>query len=71
MLQRELDIKNEQIKELNARLAESNAALVEAQQTAHAAEALHAGTIQQRLITDGTDKPTFKDRLKYLFKGER
>jgi hypothetical protein len=30
MLQRELDIKNEQIKELNARLAESNAALVEA-----------------------------------------
>jgi len=71
MLQRELDIKNEQIKELNARLAESNAALVEAQQTAHAAQALHAGTIQQRLITDGTDKPTFKDRLKYLFKGER
>ena len=45
MLQRELDTKNEQIRELNARLAESNAALVAAQQTAQAAQALHAGTL--------------------------
>lgn len=49
MLQNELDIKNKQIDELNARLAESNAALVSAQQTAQAAQALHAGTIKQQL----------------------
>lgn len=68
MLQSELEIKNEQIKELNARLAESSAALAGSQ-------ALHAGTIQQRLITDGNangeDKPTLKERFKYLFKRER
>ena len=49
MLRKELEIKNEQIRELNARLADSNAALVAAQQTAQAAQALHAGTIQQQL----------------------
>lgn len=54
MLQKELDRKNEQlavkdkqIEELNARLAEVSLALVAAQQTAQAAQALHAGTIQQ------------------------
>ena len=59
MLQKELDLKNEQlsvkdkqIEELNARLAETSAALVAAQQTAQAAQALHAGTIQQQLLTD-------------------
>ena len=58
MLQKELDLKSEQlavkdkqIEELNARLAESSAALVAAQQTAQAAQALHAGTIQQQLNT--------------------
>lgn len=50
MLRKELEIKNEQIRELNARLAESNAALVSAQQTAQAAQALHAGTIQKQLL---------------------
>ena len=45
MLRKELEIKN-------ARLAESNAALVAAQQTAQAAQALHAETIQQQLLTD-------------------
>jgi hypothetical protein len=50
MLRKELEIKNEQIHELNARLAESNAALVAAQQTAQAAQALHAGMIQQQLL---------------------
>lgn len=54
MLRKELEIKNEQIRDLNARLAESNAALVAAQQTAQAAQALHAGTIQQQL-TSGDD----------------
>lgn len=54
MLRKELEIKNEQIRELNARLAESSAALVAAQQTAQAAQALHAGTIQKQLI-DGAE----------------
>lgn len=56
MLQSELDHKNEQLQvkdqqiaELNARLAEMSSALVLAQQTAQAAQALHAGTIQQQL----------------------
>lgn len=47
----QLEVKDEQIRELNARLAESNAALVAAQQTAQAAQALHAGTIQQQFLT--------------------
>ena len=62
LLRKELDLKNEQlavkdkqIEELNARLAESNAALVAAQQTAQAAQALHAGTIQQQLISGETE----------------
>ena len=50
MLKAELEIKNEQIRELNARLAESNTALVAAQQSAQAAQALHAGTMQKQLI---------------------
>lgn len=48
-LQGQLAVKDKQIEELNARLAESSAALVAAQQTAQAAQALHAGTIQQQL----------------------
>ena len=58
MLQKELDRKNEQlsvkdkqIEELNARLAEISSALVVAQQTAQA-----AGTIRQQL-TDGDADP--------------
>ena len=63
MLQKELDRKNEQLsvkdkqnEELNARLAEISSALVVAQQTAQAAQALHAGTIRQQL-TDGDADP--------------
>ena len=59
MLQKELDRKNEQldvkdkqIAELNARLSECSAALMVAQQTAQAAQALHAVTIQQRRLMD-------------------
>ena len=64
MLRKELEIKNEQIRELNARLAESSAALVAAQQTAQAAQALHAGTIQQQLISgeDGADTPNGQEK---------
>ena len=63
MLQRELDrkseqlaVKDKQIAELNERLSECSAALLAAQQTAQAAQALHAGTIQQQL-TDGATDP--------------
>ena len=81
MLQKELDLKSEQlavkdrqIEELNARLAESSAALVAAQQTAQAAQALHAGTIQQQLV-DGAEtsgdrqEPEKKGWLRKLFGG--
>ena len=50
-LQGQLEVKDRQIEELNARLAEVSAALLTAQQTAAAAQALHAGTIQQQLLT--------------------
>lgn len=63
MLQKELDLKSEQlavkdkqIEELNARLAESSAALVAAQQTAQAAQALHAGTLQQQLAGESAEQ---------------
>lgn len=51
-LQNQLDVKDKLIEELNSRLAESNAALVAAQQTAQTAQALHAGTLQKQLIGD-------------------
>ena len=65
MLQSELDrkseqlaVKDEQIRELNARLAEVSSALVTAQQTAQAAQALHAGTIRQQLTSgDAAEEP--------------
>lgn len=66
MLQKELDLKNEQlsvkdkqIEELNARLAETSAALVAAQQTAQAAQALHAGTIQQQLTGESAEQEAY------------
>ncbi|HJI78273.1 MAG TPA: hypothetical protein OIM17_09770 [Clostridiales bacterium] len=55
MLRKELEIKNKQIEDLNARLAEVSSALVMAQQTAQAAQALHAGTIQQQFIEGAAD----------------
>lgn len=66
MLQGELDrkseqlaVKDKQIEELNARLAEVSSALVTAQQTAAAAQALHAGTMHQQLLSgkSGADQP--------------
>jgi len=56
MLQRELEIKNEQIRELNARLAESSAALVAAQQLAQTAQLLHGGTMRKQL-SDAYEEP--------------
>ena len=58
-LQGQLAIKDKQIEELNARLAEVSSALVTAQQTAAAAQALHAGTMHQQLLSGkaGADQP--------------
>ena len=51
-LQGQLEVKDRQIEALTARLAEVSAALLAAPQTAPAAaQALHAGTIQQQLLT--------------------
>ena len=75
ILQKELDLKSEQlavkdkqIEELNVRLAESNAALVAAQQTAQAAQALHAGTIQQQLAGESAEQEAHEpEERKSLF----
>jgi len=57
-LQGQLAVKDKQIEELNARLAEVSSALVMAQQTAQAAQALHAGTIRQQLTSgDAAEEP--------------
>jgi len=49
MLQKELDIKNQQIESLTVALENTTASL-------HAAQALHVGTMQKQL-TDGGDQP--------------
>lgn len=49
MLQEQLNAKDQQIQMLNERLADVTSALAVAQQTAAAAQALHAGTIQQQI----------------------
>ena len=58
-LQGQLSVKDQQIEELNARLAEVSSALLAAQQTAAAAQALHAGTMHQQLLSgkSGADQP--------------
>ena len=48
-------MKDRQIEELNARMAEVSSALLAAQQTAAAAQALHAGTMKQQLLSGETD----------------
>lgn len=74
-LQGQLAIKDKQIEDLNARLSESNAALVAAQQTAQAAQALHAGTIQQQITSradqsEGSgDEPKKQGWFSQLFRG--
>ena len=80
MLQKELERKNEQlavkdkqIAELNARLSECSAAMVSAQQTAQAAQALHAGTIRQQFFSgeaganqQGGQEPILEQRRSWL-----
>ena len=63
MLKDELDTKNEQIKELNARLSETTAALLAAQQSAQAAQLLHAGTMQDKLSGGNEPAKSFLSRI--------
>jgi predicted transcriptional regulator len=64
--EKQLEIKDKQIEELNTRLAETTSALVAVQQTAQAAQALHAGTIQAQL--DDGKRESFFSRI---FGGKR
>lgn len=80
MLQKELDrkdaqlsAKDEQIRELNVRLSECSAALLAAQETARAAQALHAGTMQQQLAGEedraadsGTEEQAVPNKRRWL-----
>lgn len=66
-LQNQLDVKDKLIEELNSRLAESNAALVAAQQTAQAAQALHAGTLQKQLIGDEVADEQSQEKSRWHF----
>jgi len=61
MLQNELHIKNQQIKELNTRLAETTSALVTAQQSLQTAQLLHGGTIQKQLTDDVVEVATSEE----------
>jgi len=81
ILKAELELKNKQIETLQADLASERvhnreqiekltAALVTAQQSAHAAQALHAGTMQKHLISDETvdaEKPKSNGFLSRFF----
>lgn len=66
-LQNQIDVKDKLIEELNSRLAESNAALVAAQQTAQAAQALHAGTLQKQLIGDVVSDEQSQEKSRWQF----
>lgn len=77
-LQGQLEIKDKLIDKMEAELTEERqhsrtqadkiAILADQAQKLQLAQ---ISSSEQQLITDGEDKPTFKDRLKYLFKGER
>ena len=78
LLENELEFRNEQIKtkdkligELTNQLRETTTALVSAQQSASAAQALHAGTIQTQLIEtnlDGKRNTPIKDFFRRIFR---
>lgn len=54
-LQGQLEVKDRQIEQQAQTIARLSDALVAAQQTATAAQALHAGTMQQQLLSGGTE----------------
>ena len=60
-LQAQLAVKDVQIRELNARLAECSTALLAAQETARAAQALHAGRSRQHRISGAGSIGSFGD----------
>jgi len=61
MLQRELEVKNKQIDELQQSNRELTTALENATASLHAAQALHAGTMQNQL-TDGNADPAAPEK---------
>jgi hypothetical protein len=52
ILQEQLNVKDKQLYELNARLKETTTALEHTTASLHAAQALHAGTMQAHLLTE-------------------
>jgi L-arabinose isomerase len=70
-LQRELDVKNKHIETQAAQISDLTAALVAAQQTAAAAQALHAASVKQN-IEDKEQKQRERGILARIFgkKGE-
>ena len=69
-LQGQLEVKDRQIEQQAQTITRLTDALAAAQQTAAAAQALHAGTIQQQLITGeaGTDQQEPEQKKKLVFK---
>lgn len=57
VLQTTIDTLQEQLRVKDRQIEQLSSALVAAQQTAQAAQALHAGTIQQQLTGETTDQP--------------
>ena len=71
-LQGQLEMKDRQIEQQAQTITRLTDALAAAQQTAAAAQALHAGTIQQQLLTDETgsdQEPEKKGWFRKFFRG--
>ena len=71
-LQGQLEVKDRQIEQQAQTITRLTDALAAAQQTAAAAQALHAGTIQQQLLTDETgsdQEPEKKGWFRKFFRG--
>lgn len=69
ILQKEIDVKNGQIESLQRQNEQLTSALSAAQETARAAQALHAGTLQQQLDapSDETVVTTVQEKKKGFF----
>ena len=66
MLQGELDAKNKQIEAQQQTISEMTSALEHTTASLHAAQALHAGTMQTQLVIEA-DQPIKKNLLQRLF----
>lgn len=70
-LQEQLQTKDRQIEALQKSLNDTTAALAEAQQTAKAAQVLHAETIQRQLPTgERHELSGFAAKVKFIFSGK-